>query len=169
MVTANTTSMIAQCRSEGRGRTATIGKSTTPIAASATGNSTNAGRLSVASASMNPSRVNAPTVGSCRARIAIHIDTVNKNVVHTSVITSAAKYGMGAKAAVSAAAPSAIGSEATRRAVAYTTRQMSTNSPVWMSATGSWWTPKSRYTTATKTGYSGVRITSGTNRGASGK
>src|SRR6185295_790864 len=77
-------------------------------------------------------------------------------------------YGIGGKSAVAAAAPIATGSDATRRAIAYTTRHTRTNTQVCASATGSWWAPNSRYSTATNSGYSGVRRTSGTNVGASG-
>ena len=39
-------------------------------------------------------------------------------------MTSAPKYGIGGKSAVAAAAPMATGSDATRRAIAYTTMQI---------------------------------------------
>ena len=129
----------------------------------------NTGRLSVVTPSRNPSHANGAR-RSCRyARTAAHIDSVNSAVVQTSVMTSAPKYGIGGKSAVTAAAATASDSDTNARAIAYVSRQIRTNRTVCASATGSWPAPNSRYRTATTTGYAGVRITSGTKRGASGK
>ena len=136
--------MTAQHRGFGRWLTPSTGNMTRPVAASAMGKSTNTGRLSAVIASTTPSHANARGGQSCTARTAIHIDTLNSNVVHTSVMTSAPKYGMGGYRAVSAAAAIATRSPLTRRAMRYTTRQISTKSPVCASATGIWCTPKTR-------------------------
>src|SRR5205823_6575311 len=135
-------------------------------AARANGNRTKAGRLSVVTPSRNPSSRNDDALRG-RAPItrptARYMDAVKSTVVHTSVITSAAKYGIGGKSAVAIAASHAIRSDATRRPMAYTTRQTTENSAVCASATAIWCVPNTRYTSATKIGYAGVRSTSGTN------
>src|SRR5580765_2553751 len=153
----------------GRARTRSTGNTTSQTAVSANGNSTNTGRLSVVSASSTPSQAKRPSPRSPSADTASHIEIVNSSVVSTSVMTSAPKYGMAGKSAVAAAAPMATVSDATRRAIAYTTVQVKANITVCARATGSWWTPNSLYSSATNSGYSGVRSTSGTKVGASGK
>ena len=59
-------------------------------------------------------------------------------------MTSAPKYGIGGNSAVAARrGRSRRARGVTRRAIAYTSRQISANSAVCASATGSWWTPNS--------------------------
>src|SRR6516164_8503489 len=121
----------------GSSRDETTGITSQPTAASANGNSTKIGRLSAVTPSMTPSAANRATRRDCSALTAIHMAAVNTNVVHTSVITSAPKYGSGEKSAVAAAAAMAIDSGAMRRAMANTSRQVAANSTVWTSTTGS--------------------------------
>src|SRR5262249_51295049 len=75
-----------------------------PAAIGANGYSTNAGALSAATASTNPSAATLHGERSRHARSVSQTPAVNRNVVHTSVITSAPKYGMDGNSAVSAAA-----------------------------------------------------------------
>jgi hypothetical protein len=105
------------------------------------GNSTNTGRLSVAIAIRTPSAANEATRSDCRPRTATQIAATNTNVVQTSVITSAPKYGIGGNNAVAAAAASASDSPAIRLVIANTSRQIATNRAVCASATGSWPVP----------------------------
>src|SRR5262249_54954169 len=108
---------------------------TTPIAASATGNSTKTGRLNVVSASATPSSAKPAAVGLPNSRSASHIEIVNSSVVQTSVITSGTKYASGGNSAVAAAAATAIWrSRVVRRAIARTQAQMIMYSPVCASA-----------------------------------
>ena len=112
--------------------------------ASAIGNNTKTGRLSVVRASRTPSQANHFVRRSWKARTATHIETTNQKVVQTSVITSAPKYGIGGKIATSAAPPSATGSGATRRPIANTTRHIATKASVCAKATGHWVAPNTR-------------------------
>jgi hypothetical protein len=136
MAIAKVASITSHCAARGLGRTRKIGHTTRPMPASAIGNSTKTGRLNVVSASKAPSQTNPVVRRSWNARTATHIETVNQKVVQTSVITSAPKYGIGGKTATSAAAPSATRSGTTRRAIAYTTRQIAANASVCAKATG---------------------------------
>src|SRR5882757_8621094 len=96
----NAPTSAAHCTSDGRGFTSATGKTTSPTAASATGKSTNTGRLSVVSAISTPAAANVAVRRESSARTATQIDSVNRNVVQTSVITSAPKYGIGGNNAV---------------------------------------------------------------------
>src|SRR5215831_13634347 len=124
------TQSVAQARSDGACFTPASGKITTPTAANANGNKKKTGRLSAVSPSATPSAANDARLFESSARIAIHIDTVNRNVVHSSVMISAPKYGIGGNRAVAAAATIATRSPATRRAIAYTTTHMTAKSTV---------------------------------------
>src|SRR2546423_8696065 len=104
---ANAPTSAVHRSSEGRGFTPATGKRTSPTAASANGNSTNTGRLSVVRAISTPAAANVTVRRDSSARSVIQIDAVNRNVVQTSVMTSAPKYGIGGKSAVMSAAPSA--------------------------------------------------------------
>src|SRR6185295_3566811 len=132
----NAPTSATHCSSDGRCLTPATGNTTSPTAAIANGNSTNTGRLSVVSASSTPAAANVIVRRDSSARSAIQIDAVKRNVVSTSVITSAPKYGIGGKSAVTNAATSAARSLATRRTMSNTSRQMSAKSTVCASATG---------------------------------
>src|SRR5580765_7205834 len=114
----NAPTSAAHCTSDGRRLTPAIGKTTRPTAVSAMGKSTNTGRLSVVSAISTPAAANVIVRRDSSAQSAIQIDAVKSNVVQTSVITSAPKYGIGGKSAVTSAATSAARSLATRRTMA---------------------------------------------------
>ena len=142
IVSENAASMTSQRDGGGRGAARTSGKTIMPIAASANGKSTNAGRLSAVSASSTPSHAKSPARPFGTARSASHIDAVNSSVVQISVMTSAAKYGSGGNNATAAAAAIATLSDATRRPIAYAATQMIGSSTVCASATAMWCTPK---------------------------
>src|SRR6476646_10894100 len=108
MVIANATSIVTTSTGRGRARMPIAGYAIVHNAASATGNSTKAGRLSAVKPQRMPRAVNRLSEGDRSARTANSIDTVKTHVVHTSVLTSAPKYGIGAYSAVAAAAPTAI-------------------------------------------------------------